>query len=302
MSLRSVVRPFLPNGVVRFLKKAQPRNLAHAQASRVLERLLKDNPVQLALHDPSLGVMKVPQSAGELLIALRRGMVGDATAWLGRVEPFVPRHGVIVDIGAYRGITTQWFAMRAARVYAFEPMPENARSIRQVLALRQIDNVTLVEQAVSDRIGQSSFNICEIKGHNSLGSVRTSRIIDRITVETTTLDRFAADNAIGRIDFLKIDVEGFEQEVLAGATTLLRERRIGGLIFEVSPSVLRDLGKSAGAVYDLLRDHGYAVRDLDGRTVGRAEVEASGFTDYLASPEPTSASGGGLAASVSGHG
>ena len=44
--------------------------------------------------------------------------------------------GIIFDVGAYRGITAQLFARAASKVYAFEPMPENAEIIRRVLKLR----------------------------------------------------------------------------------------------------------------------------------------------------------------------
>ncbi len=283
--MQSMVRAFLPKAVVRLLKRGRPRAVIDRQVARLIDGLTAGGPVRLALFDPATGLAKAPQSAGEILFDLRRKAISDAAGWLRKVGSVVPPGGVVFDVGAYRGITAQWFAGRAAIVYAFEPMPENAESIRQVLGLRGIENVRLVEKAVSDRVGRSALNVCAVKGHNSLGAVRTSRIVDRITVETTPIDDLCAQNAIERIDFLKIDVEGFEYEVLAGAERMLREGRIRGLIFEVSPSVLDDLGKSPGRIYDLLRDCRYVVRDLDGRGVDRNDLVRSGFGDFLALPE-----------------
>ena len=60
---------------------------------------------------------------------------------------------------------------------------------------------------------------------------------------TTTLDTFVEQHGIKNIDFLKIDTEGFELEVLQGAKQLLSEGKIGTVIFEYNAPILSSIGQ-----------------------------------------------------------
>jgi Methyltransferase FkbM domain len=89
---------------------------------------------------------------------------------------------------------------------------------------------------------------------------------------------------VNRIDFLKIDVEGFELEVLKGGSQLLASKKISAILFEANRPVLKSIGKTAAPIYDLLRSYSYDVTDLDGRSVGASEVNQCEFGDFLARP------------------
>ena len=130
------------------------------------------------------------------------------------MEARLPRGGVVFDVGAYLGLTAQLFARAGSKVYAFEAKPENAESIRRVIKLRSMSNVVVHQAAVSDVIGTSDFHILDFRGHSSLGKVDLSKYLYTIKVPTITLDDFTEQNKIPKIDVLKIDVEGFELEVL----------------------------------------------------------------------------------------
>jgi FkbM family methyltransferase len=197
---------------------------------------------------------------------------------------YIPEGGVVFDVVGFRGVTSQWFSRSARQVFTFEPMPENADSIRTVLKVRGIKNISLHDAALSENIGTRDFHIFENKGHNSLGRVNTSQHIKTIQVPTTTLDEFTSKNQIDRIDFLKIDVEGFELEVLEGASRLLASKKIRAILFEANRPVLKSIGKTAAPIYDLLRSYAYSVTDLDGRSVSVSEVDQCEFGDFLARP------------------
>jgi FkbM family methyltransferase len=265
------------------------RALERHVAARFFQRLTSKTGIQLALYDPATDILRLAEiTPGLLDYLLRFGFIADAIPWLPKIDPYIPQNGLVVDVGGFRGVTSQWFARRAGQVITFEPMPESADSMRQLLKIRAIKNVDVHQIALSDQIGQSELNIYEIKGHNSLGRVNTSKYLRSIQVSTTTLDCFATEHGIDSIDLLKIDVEGFEFEVLSGAVQLLRSKKIKALVFESNQPVLRSLGKTAQPVYDILASHSYRVMDLEGRLVSLTEFNQCEFADFFACPLPTS--------------
>jgi len=269
----------------RQLGKLHPRRIWEKIAWDYIERRTRRGNLKLVLYDPKLDLLRFPEPL-EARALVRHDAIADAVPWMVKIEDRLPKGGIYFDVGAFRGITAQWFASRADKVYAFEPMPENAESIRKVLKVRALGNVSVHELAVSDSSGSAKLNVHQVKGHNSLGTVTTSRYLYTITVPTTTLDEFAEQHGIERIDFLKIDVEGFEPEVLRGARRLLAARKIGLMIFEVNKPILASMSKSLRSIYELLSAHSYAVADLDGRALSLSQFEALGSADALAYPGP----------------
>jgi FkbM family methyltransferase len=253
-------------------------------ATRFVERRLRASGLTLGLYDPRSDTLRLPPGAAETMFQLRMGFIADAVPWMLKLGDRIPGGGLVIDVGGFRGITAQWFAQHVAQVIVFEPLPESALSIREVLRVRGISNVSVEELAVRDRDGTAEFFVYEMRGHNSLGKVDTSRYVHSVKVESTTLDDYAKAHAIDRVDFLKIDVEGFEYEVIKGAHRLLEERQIGSILFESNRPVLASLGKKAISVHELLASHSYVVTDLDGRLVESAEFEQLESADFLALP------------------
>lgn len=136
---------------------------------------------------------------------------GIADSFSSICEAFVPRDGVVMDVGANIGITAIALSRCApsGTVYAFEPAPTVFSALAENVRLNQLANVRTFNLAVSDADGSVSFN-----ENSAYGSIVEA---GGISVPATTIDKFVADNDIQRLDFLKIDVEGFEQHVLCGA-------------------------------------------------------------------------------------
>jgi FkbM family methyltransferase len=116
-----------------------------------------------------------------------------------------------IDIGANVGIWTVLLARHpnVQQVLAFEPSQSNLSFLRSNLEINQIqDKVVVIEAAVSDFDGEIRFD--------DLGSGATKRISQTgsATVSSVTLDTYLQGK---QIDFIKIDVEGYEPSVLSGA-------------------------------------------------------------------------------------
>jgi len=264
---------------------ALPQAVRKTLAKGFVVQRVNESGLQIALYDPKLDILRFPEP-GESMELLGEGYIADSVPWMQKLRTRLPHGGIFFDVGGFRGITTQFFAKYADQVHTFEPMPENVQSIKQVLNVRKISNVSVHQIALSNKQDTSDFHIYEIKGHNSLGKVQTfSKYSHTIKVPTATLDVFAEEHSIEHIDFLKIDVEGFELEVLQGAQRLLAEGKIGTILFESNLPVLASIGKKIAPVYELLQTHGYMVSNLEGAPVSLQEVEEVQFGDFLAYPE-----------------
>jgi FkbM family methyltransferase len=229
-----------------------PDFLTENVATRFIEANTRPDGLKLALYDPLSDTLRFPEAV-EGTRLWRSGVMADAVHWMRKLDGRLPHGGLVIDVGGYAGVTAQWFSGRAARVIVFEPLPDSAANIREVLRVRGVTNASVHELAISDHIGQAELFVFEHKGHNSLGRVSSSRCVDSVQVRTTTLDAFATEHAIDYIDFLKVDVEGFELEVFKGAVGLLDSARIGTILFESNGPVVESIGKTTAAVHNSSR-------------------------------------------------
>lgn len=170
---------------------------------------------------------------------------------VGEIRRRLGAGGVFVDVGANQGD----FALLAAglvgpggRVLAFEPEPGNAAAIRSNIALNGLTNVELREAALSDRVGTATLHRSAVSGWHSLRPDLPDRDRDATTVAVQALD----DLGLPRLDLLKIDVEGAEAAVIAGARdTLYRHRPV--VLLDTHPQ----LGADVAAMAATFRELGY---------------------------------------------
>ncbi len=121
---------------------------------------------------------------------------------------------VVVDIGAHAGIFTilaSYFA-KQGQVYAFEPFKENYNLLLENINLNKIKNIQAFNKAVSDSSGKLKFYVStsKNKGQNSVYQLGESQ--KEVVVEKISFKDFI--KKIPKIDFLKIDCEGAEYEIL----------------------------------------------------------------------------------------
>jgi FkbM family methyltransferase len=122
---------------------------------------------------------------------------------------------IIFDCGAFTGNTSMYFSKKVGRagyVYSFEPSPGIYAKLKT--NLRNYKNCSIYPFAVS-KSNQDVF----FDANNSPGSsIRESGI----TVGAVTLDSFAQDNCIPRVDFIKMDIEGAEADAIEGAKAIIQ--------------------------------------------------------------------------------
>jgi FkbM family methyltransferase len=134
-------------------------------------------------------------------------------------------------------------------VEAFEPVPSCANRIRA----GALKNVRIHEVALSDRRGHANLNLPPSGGRHAAAYASLSNEFESgrsLTVEVRTLDSFG----FTEVEFIKIDVEGHELEVLMGATSTI-ERNRPTLLVEIEERH-RPLG-GAAEVFDFIERLGY---------------------------------------------
>ncbi|QIO24131.1 FkbM family methyltransferase [Haloarcula sp. JP-L23] len=120
----------------------------------------------------------------------------------------------VVEIGAYVGEFTLPASNIAEHVVAFEPAPQSFESLR--LNTADLANVEVYQRAISDSDGTVSFNVAPDPSDNSLLAVDSGERTERLQVKSMRLPTAMDAVGVSQIDFLKIDAEGAEPEVVAG--------------------------------------------------------------------------------------
>lgn len=168
--------------------------------------------------------------------------------------------GIFVDVGAQVGLyalCAKFFPQMT--FYAFEPFVASARLLRENIALNGLLNVTVVEQAVSHEPGPVTLNTSS--GHNGLHTLgaQPERFSDAVPV---SVDAVCLDDYFSRVprkvDYIKVDTEGWELFVLRGGRRLLEEHR-PILQLEINAQNMRQCQVSAAELHGLLAELNYKL-------------------------------------------
>ena len=180
---------------------------------------------------------------------------------------------VIIDIGGNIGQTS--LVINANRVecvnnfkiICFEPYPENFNKLLTNINLNSnIQNIKLENIGLGDKNSQvEMFKECiSNSGGNRIVYDPAKNTEGIEVVQITTLDNYLESNNIEKVDFVKIDVEGFEYSVLKGAIKTLRKSK-PKLYIELDNANLKKQGSSSAEMISLLKRFEYSIKDVQNR-------------------------------------
>jgi FkbM family methyltransferase len=165
-----------------------------------------------------------------------------------------------LDLGSNNGLNAVHYSEKFDRVECFEPTPTTQTLWRNTVRDNQANNCMLHTQALGDAPGTAEMMLVpQCNGHNFLDhsqhnpKAKESKK-ERATVEVRTLDSYNFQ----QVDFIKIDVEGYEQFVLnGGEQTLMRERPL--VQIEVNPQFSQKFGYTAQSMLEWMRTRNFRV-------------------------------------------
>jgi FkbM family methyltransferase len=185
---------------------------------------------------PQTTLMKTILSNGAIVYGKNRKGFGGRGIYVYRdaIEPefeyldkFLDAEGVFIDVGANTGIYT----VKAAKhfnnqgtVLAIEPFPDVFATLFHTIQANGFTNVRLRNCCAGERTGSATLWMNRNQP-NSFSLVKQEELANGLSTLTIALDELFVWEGLNRLDYLKIDVEGAEQQVIAGAKKVIEKYR-----------------------------------------------------------------------------
>lgn len=202
--------------------------------------------------------------------------------WLESIEP----DSVMLDVGANVGMYSVFAALiTRTRVYAFEPESQNyALLCRNIVHNGLATQVTAYCAALSDSQKFSVIHLSEFKTGGSCHSFDAAvnfNLKERKTpfiqgCYSTTVDQLVAEGAMPVPNYIKIDVDGFEHKVTAGARQTLKDPAVKSLIIEINPHLAEHRD-----IIAYLAEYGFNYDPAQVARAARTEGAFSGVGEYV---------------------
>lgn len=193
----------------------------------------------------------------------------------------------VLDIGSHIGLFSVLMARFVGsngRVYSFEPTPFTRKVLQETIHLNGYDSIVEVRpEAVSNMTGTTLFYESNTLVNNA-NSLKRKRINDReIKVTTVTLDNFIESKKIA-VDCLKIDVEGAELDLLAGAEKTFKSYK-PCVHLSLHPPMLPEGSKNLNEIWNILQDYQMSIYSFQRKVEKDWFVRQDNLFDVCLYPE-----------------
>lgn len=174
----------------------------------------------------------------------------------------------VIDLGANIGEFSLIAAKKvgpSGRIIAVEPLAETLISLKKNMDLNGFQNYSILECAVGNKLGKMSlYKKSESATMGLLDPVKgVENMVETNQIDVKTIDSIITKEKIKKVGMLKIDVEGFEYEVLCGCKDSFKQNKIKKIICEVHSSYLRAKGLDDDSIYNLLKQNGFSITVIE---------------------------------------
>jgi len=180
------------------------------------------------------------------------------------VMDFIKPSTVTIDVGANIGYYALYCAKKGKFVHAIEPVKANCIRLDENMKLNGYSNYKIYNLAIGSENGLSEFHM---SAHSNCGRINAEfhevkNFTSSFQVETMTLDDFCKKEGIKKIDFVKMDVEGYETEIIKGAKKTLENMPKGSMLFvEIHPKYIKDKTQ-LDSMLKTIEDSGFKVKTM----------------------------------------
>ena len=169
---------------------------------------------------------------------------------------------IFVDVGANFGHYTTLGAQlvgSTGKIFAFEPSPIASQVIQAMIKDSDIKNIILIKSAVGKLNGSVDLFLPTTPHLHSPSIMQSDPTFVPFQIPVITLDTFEPLKTVDKIKLIKIDVEGYEPDVLDGMTTLLKEKRVQNIFCEFNSYWLERNSTSSMQLLERFHDFGYEI-------------------------------------------
>ncbi len=181
------------------------------------------------------------------------------------VKKEVNRGDVVIDIGANIGYYTLIFAKlvgEKGKVFAFEPDPTNFQLLKKNVEINGFHNVILEQKALSDNSGKMMLSLNDKNTAGHYLNFENQDTTNSVEVDILSLDEYFLNKNID-INFIKMDVEGAESNVIKGMPNILKNSKDLKMIVEYNPTAIHHLGLNPENYLNLLLINGFSLYNID---------------------------------------
>jgi FkbM family methyltransferase len=184
------------------------------------------------------------------------------------IVDFLKPGATFLDMGANEGFFSVMGAKLCGphgRVVAVEPQNRMIPVIRENLRLNGLNNVTIVNAAVSDREGAGTIHLFPEVNTGASGMTHAPRYhVPSQTVAERTLTQILDDENLALVDLMKVDIEGSEWEMINGSLEAFSTHRIRSMVMEIHNDILRRRGLDGTDLVRTLASFGYRIEKTHG--------------------------------------
>ena len=230
----------------------------------IIKKILKNLEKSLKTEFSIIQGSKMYLDPGDSLDLSINGVYGELDTKI--IRDNIKEGHIVIDVGANIGYYTLIFAQLAGttgKVFAFEPEPKNFELLQKNVKVNDYSNTINENYAVSDSNGNVSLFLAKngIVGHriSNFDINLNSILVKKITLD----DYFTKLNLIDKINFVKIDVEGFEFGVLKGMTRIIEKSKNLKLFLEFNRVGIEAAGFDPKEILDFLYKNNFKIYFLN---------------------------------------
>lgn len=189
--------------------------------------------------------------------------------------------GTVLDIGANIGVhVIAWAQMhKKHNFYAFEPTKKVNKVLTESVKRNNLQRqIKIIDKAVSNKNGVAEFYETTDDAYNSLKDTKRKGVNEIYNVDIISIDDFALGNKIENIRFIKIDTEGFENEVIEGASATIK-KQMPDFFIEIYKGVNSNINPEE--TIKKMIDHGYNAYIFKDEKLQRFEQHDDRFYNYF---------------------